>query len=76
MAELFGTFADEIDTCWTRGRQDGTCGWPDGLDLDDLSMQIRRIRRCDEVFSLKIFFVKLADIFEMAELFETFATMR
>ena len=29
------------------GRHDWTCGWPDGLDLDDLSMQIRRIRRCD-----------------------------
>ena len=24
---------DEI-ACWTRGRQDGTCGWPDGLNLD------------------------------------------
>ena len=23
----------EID-CWTRGRQDRTCGWPDGLNLD------------------------------------------
>ena len=26
MAELFGTFADEIDTCRTRGQRDGLIG--------------------------------------------------
>ena len=66
---------DEIDACWLgSGPVDGTIGPMDGemLAISDMMRDVYS----SNVFSLKNFRQLLADIFEMAELFETFATLR